>query len=59
MIGVIVAPCKDCPQKGCGAYHDQCEKFKAYKADRKAFYEDTKKRNTTVRCGKRRQLNDL
>lgn len=24
-------PCKDCEKKGCGSYHDQCEKFKEYK----------------------------
>ena len=22
------APCMTCPDKGCGAYHGQCEKYK-------------------------------
>ena len=26
----MVAPCKDCPKKGCGAYHGQCEKYLEY-----------------------------
>lgn len=24
-------PCKDCPNKGCGPYHDKCEDFKNWK----------------------------
>ena len=31
------APCVDCERKGCGAYHDQCEKFKQYKEEVKAY----------------------
>ena len=31
------APCKDCERKGCGAYHDKCEKFKQYKEEVKAY----------------------
>lgn len=31
------APCVDCEMKGCGAYHDQCEKFKQYKEEVKAY----------------------
>ena len=30
MIGV----CKDCPKKGCGAYHDVCPDYQAEKAER-------------------------
>lgn len=26
------APCKDCPDKGCGAYHDKCPKYQEYKS---------------------------
>lgn len=26
------APCKECPRKGCGAYHDKCKEFAEYKA---------------------------
>lgn len=25
-------PCKNCERKGCGAYHDQCEAYLAYRA---------------------------
>lgn len=24
------APCIECEKKGCGAYHDECEKYKEY-----------------------------
>ena len=24
------APCVDCERKGCGSYHDQCEKYREY-----------------------------
>lgn len=27
----VVAPCKDCERKGCGSYHDKCEKFIKFK----------------------------
>jgi len=26
----VICPCKDCPDKGCGAYHCECEKYLAY-----------------------------
>lgn len=26
-------PCKECPNAGCGAYHSQCEKYTAWKAE--------------------------
>lgn len=42
MIGVIVAPCKDCPQKGCGAYHSECKKYAAYKTELKAYRDKLK-----------------
>lgn len=25
-------PCKDCPKKGCGSYHDECQEYRAYRA---------------------------
>lgn len=38
------SPCIDCEMKGCGAYHDICEKYKAYKdmiaRNRKAMRQD-------------------
>lgn len=24
-------PCKNCPKKGCGAYHDVCEAYQAFR----------------------------
>lgn len=24
-------PCKDCDRRGCGSYHDECEKFQEWK----------------------------
>ena len=27
-------PCKFCPKKGCGSYHDVCQKYQEWKAER-------------------------
>ena len=27
------APCKNCPNKGCGSYHSQCEKYIAFQKE--------------------------
>ena len=42
---MINCPCVNCEKKGCGAYHDECEKFLAFKREsaveaekRKEFY---------------------
>lgn len=24
-------PCGECPKKGCGAYHDRCEKYQEWR----------------------------
>lgn len=24
------APCRNCPRKGCGPYHDKCEQYQEY-----------------------------
>lgn len=37
------SPCKDCPKTGCGAYHDICEKYQAYKKEKELRYEQRKK----------------
>ena len=40
MMRHIVPPCGDCPNKGCGAFHDECEPYLTYKAaikERKEF----------------------
>lgn len=28
----MTPPCKDCPDKGCGAKHAECSKYLAFKA---------------------------
>lgn len=33
-------PCKDCEKKGCGAYHELCEKYQAFRAERLKVYEE-------------------
>ena len=29
-------PCKSCPNKGCGSYHDVCEKYLPWQAENEA-----------------------
>lgn len=29
---MVQYPCKDCPNKGCGSYHNQCKPYLAAKA---------------------------
>lgn len=29
----MICPCKNCPRKGCGSFHDQCEGYQAYRAE--------------------------
>lgn len=29
----MIPPCKDCPDKGCGAKHAECSKYLAFKAE--------------------------
>jgi hypothetical protein len=57
---MIVVPCGKCERMGCGAYHDQCEKYQAYKEERRKLYEYHRQERMkySVRCGKRR-LNDI
>lgn len=28
---MIVSPCASCEKKGCGSFHDQCEKYAEFK----------------------------
>ena len=28
------APCKDCPKKGCGPYHDECPEYQEFRKER-------------------------
>lgn len=41
-------PCKDCENKGCGSYHDECEpyqKFRKGRENNKSEIEDYSKMN--------------
>ena len=38
------APCKDCPKKGCGAYHDKCPEYKEFKEYQLKSKEEYKKK---------------
>lgn len=31
-------PCKDCPNIGCGVYHDKCPEYQAFRADQLKEY---------------------
>lgn len=35
-----IAPCKDCPRKGCGAYHDECPDYQAFRKERDKFNDE-------------------
>lgn len=41
----ILPPCGTCERKGCGAYHDECEKYRDYleqlKKERREKLKDT------------------
>lgn len=28
----MIAPCRDCENKGCGSFHDRCGKYRAWVA---------------------------
>ena len=30
----MICPCKNCKQKGCGIFHDQCEAYKVWSDDK-------------------------
>jgi hypothetical protein len=36
-ISMRQAPCKDCPEKGCGSKHDSCQKYQEWDKERKDF----------------------
>lgn len=38
----MIAPCKECPRKGCGKYHDQCRKYLEFQKYQKEEYERRK-----------------
>lgn len=34
----MISVCKNCPRKGCGAYHDVCPDYQADKAEHERIY---------------------
>lgn len=42
-------PCINCERKGCGAYHDQCKKFKKYTKEKIKIRNEKKKYNLNPR----------
>lgn len=42
-------PCINCERKGCGAYHDQCKKFKKYTKEKTKIRNEKKKYNLNPR----------
>jgi hypothetical protein len=36
-ISMRQAPCKDCPESGCGSKHDTCERYQEWDRERKAY----------------------
>ncbi len=48
------SPCKYCPKKGCGSYHDICKEYQEYRAEREE--ENTKHwKSTFVEHDRRRE----
>lgn len=36
-------PCKNCPNKGCGPYHDECERHKEFKLEKRKANSELRK----------------
>lgn len=43
------APCMTCPDKGCGAYHGQCEKYKKFREEVEKQKEIKRKSNIFIK----------
>jgi hypothetical protein len=37
---MLEAPCKNCPKKGCGIYHDICPDYQEFKKESKKINEE-------------------
>lgn len=42
----MICPCKECPDKGCGSYHDQCGKYQEWMSEQRIIKE--KKKNDSI-----------
>ena len=59
------APCKDCPNKGCGYYHSQCEQYIEFQKEceearkaRRTMSDYLSYKSECVKVRKRRKLNE-
>lgn len=41
---MLEAPCKNCPKKGCGVYHDICPEYQEFKRESKNLSDERYKR---------------
>lgn len=41
---MLEAPCKDCPKKGCGSYHDVCQNYQDYRVKWEAMVNERNKK---------------
>ena len=45
----MVNPCKNCPNKGCGPYHDECADYQEYTKEKKLDRKDINKNKNFAR----------
>lgn len=48
----FMPPCGDCDRKGCGAFHNECEKYKQYREIKDGVNNERHKHNTNTWQGK-------
>lgn len=44
----MICPCKDCSNKGCGSYHDKCQAYQDFVAERDKISENKAKKSGRV-----------
>lgn len=44
----MTSPCKTCENRGCGSYHDECEKYREYRAEKDADCEERARQSRIV-----------
>ena len=49
----MACPCKDCPQKGCGSYHDQCEKYQSWSAEQKRIKQQQREEQRSAKADRK------
>jgi len=56
---VLKCPCKECPEKGCGAKHNTCEAYAKWRAlldKRNAAEREYHQRNDTMSTDKKKEM---